>query len=446
MFVLGEAWCRAENEGAGWSVGLARGDGWAAAARDGVKEFGATFGTMALVSGFGAARQGFRAASPRGRADLAEYTPASLRRAGFILSDNPYAGRGTKQAVEDSWGAAAHVMDGYRQTWADGGLDALKKRTDISEEQAAVLDHVFAAEREEREVDALITGRDMVARTEGGKEGEPPPALDWEGVRQIVAESGADAESRLAELGFTEAGAARVAGYLRQEAALTQRMVRVLGDIRDRLARDTDAGADPHRAEQQRRAVRAMKDLQPLRTVYQRAGTRRGAKAFRAMKFTDKQANDLADAFDEAQAGRSPMAASVWKAAYLSGDRSLARREVEAHDRLRGRPRAGARAGGADPHPARERRPETRRDPFPPGFRRGVRPRGAHAAEAVEQFTGGLVAAAECARSRLRNERRRRASTVLSRRAGSPSPIRRSLGRGDGGAGRHPHGPDRPCP
>ena len=25
MFVLGEAWCRAENEGAGWSVGLARG-------------------------------------------------------------------------------------------------------------------------------------------------------------------------------------------------------------------------------------------------------------------------------------------------------------------------------------------------------------------------------------------------------------------------------------
>ena len=25
LFVLGEAWCRAENEGAGWSVGLARG-------------------------------------------------------------------------------------------------------------------------------------------------------------------------------------------------------------------------------------------------------------------------------------------------------------------------------------------------------------------------------------------------------------------------------------
>jgi proteasome lid subunit RPN8/RPN11 len=380
------------------SVGLDRGDGWAAAARDGVKEFGETFGTMTLVSGFGAARQGFRAASPRGRAELAEYTPASLRRAGFILSDNPYAGRGTKQAVEDSWVAAAHVMDGYRQTWSDGGIDALKKRTDITEEQAAVLDHIFAAEREEREVDALITGRDMVARTEGGKEGEPPPALGWEGVRQIVAESGADAESRLAELDFTEAGAARVAGYLRQEAALTQRMVRVLGDIRDRLARDTDAGADPHRAEQQRRAIRAMKDLQPLRTVYQRAGTRdAAAKAFRAMKFTDKQANDLADAFDEERRlAVSPMAASAWKAAYLSGSRELSPAE-----RLR-------RMTGFEAAPAPEHGPGaqilTLRGSdgqkrgeilFRPDSAVAFDPESAHAAEAVEQFTGGLITAAE---------------------------------------------------
>ncbi|MDD3582907.1 MAG: hypothetical protein PHG74_02675 [Kiritimatiellae bacterium] len=380
------------------SVGLDRGDGWAAAARDGVKEFGETFGTMALVSGFGAARQGFRAASPRGRADLAEYTAASLRRAGFILSDNPYAGRGTKQAVEDSWGAAAHVMDGYRQTWSDGGIDALKKRTDITEEQAAVLDHVFAAEREEREVDALITGRDMVARTEGGKEGEPPPALDWEGVRQIVAESGADAESRLAELGFTEAGAARVAGYLRQEAALTQRMVRVLGDIRDRLARDTDAGADPHRAEQQRRAVRAMKDLQPLRTVYQRAGTRgAAAKAFRAMKFTDKQANDLADAFDEERRlAVSPMAASAWKAAYLSGDRSLS--PAERLKRMTGFEAAPAPEHGPGAQILTLRGSDGQKRGeilFRPDSAVAFDPESAHAAEAVEQFTGGLVAAAE---------------------------------------------------
>ncbi|MDI9598147.1 MAG: hypothetical protein QM323_01455, partial [Acidobacteriota bacterium] len=153
------------------SVGLGRGPGWAEAARSGVREFAETAGTMGLVALTGTARQGIRARSVRGRAELADFTAAALRRAGFVLSDNPYAGRGSREAVADSWGAAARVLDGYRQTWSDGGLDALRKRTDITEEQAAVLDHVFAAEREGAAVEEYIVGRDLVARHEGDKSG-----------------------------------------------------------------------------------------------------------------------------------------------------------------------------------------------------------------------------------------------------------------------------------
>ena len=189
-----------------------------------------------------------------------------------------------------------------------------------------------------------------------------------------------------------------MAGYLRQEAALTQRMVRVLGDIRDRLARDTDAGADPHRAEQQRRAVLSMRDLQPLRTVYQRAGTRdAAAKAFRAMKFTDKQANDLADAFDEERRlAVSPMAASAWKAAYLSGDRSLS--PAERLKRMTGFEAAPAPEHGPGAQILTLRGSDGQKRGeilFRPDSAVAFDPESAHAAEAVEQFTGGLITAAE---------------------------------------------------
>ena len=262
------------------SVGLGRGDGWAEAARAGVREFAETAGTMGLVALTGTARQGIRARSVRGRAELADFTAAALRREAFILSDNPYAGRGDAASVGRSWAVAAETLDGYRSDWAEGGTAALEKRPDLTAEQAAVLAQVFEGEREGREAGEFILGRNLSARADADASGAVYEEMDEARVRAIVEEAGPDAEARLAEMGFTEAGAARVAGYVRKEAALRRRFERVLGDVREGLARDADA--DPDRAEERRGAVGRMLEVQPLREVYQRAGTRKGAaKAFR---------------------------------------------------------------------------------------------------------------------------------------------------------------------
>ncbi|HOQ61110.1 MAG TPA: hypothetical protein PKZ08_10850, partial [Vicinamibacterales bacterium] len=285
---------------------------------------------MGLVVGIGTARQGVQTRSVRGRAGLADFTAAALRREAFILSDNPYAGRGDSESVGQSWTVAAEILDGYRADWAEGGQAALDKRADLTPEQAAVLGQVFEGEREGREAGEFILGRNLSARADADASGAVYQELDAERVRGIVTEAGADAEARLAEMGFTEAGAARVAGYVRKEAALGNRFARVLGDIRESLARDLEA--DPERAGAQAGAVRRMLEIQPLREVYQRAGTRQGAvKAFKELRFTQEQAENLAAAFDEERAfAASPEAAAAWRAAYLD-----ASREATPGERLR---------------------------------------------------------------------------------------------------------------
>lgn len=398
------------------SVGLDKGPGWREAVKGGSSEFAESLGTMGIISTVGAARQGVSARSLRGRQSLADFTTDSLRRESFLLSENPYAGQsGTEQ--RDKAVADVHAqLNTYRSAWESGGLAALEKRRDLSSEEAAVLSSLFEADNERAAVENFIAGRNIVSRTQAAEAGAPSLDATPESIRELVSASGGEAAAQLEQIGFTSDGAARVASYFSTESANNKRAARVLDDIRASLARDwADPDASAQRADE---AQAAADPLQPLRSLYQRAGTRDGAaKAFKDVGFTDQQAQGMAAAFHEERAlATSPQAAAAFRAFYLDTSE-----EETAADRLK-------RLTGFEAAPAPDQGDGaarlTLRDTdgtargsilYLPGQAEAFDPESEHAGEAVQQATGGIITATDWAA--LTPEQRRQTAQDMGIRA-----------------------------
>ncbi|MDX9868930.1 MAG: hypothetical protein RBT78_13505, partial [Kiritimatiellia bacterium] len=274
-------------------------------------------------------------------------------------------------------------MDGYRAEWKAGGAAALEKRPELTAGEAALLGHVFGGEAAGSEIGSLITGRNMWTRTPEGKDGHGGAGdLDLDSAYALWKEGGAD---RLAGSGFTEAGAAKIDGYFKSVEKVRDNIYAALSAERE---------ADPNLPAARRAAIRERMEVQPLREIYQRAGTPQSAvKAFKELKFTREQAESLAAAFDgERKLAVSPYAAAAWRAAYLD-----ASREAAPGERLR-------RMTGFDPRPAPDAGEgaslltlhgpdgaERGRILFRPGVAETFDPESPHAGEAVERVTGGAV-------------------------------------------------------
>lgn len=373
-------------EAHGKSAGLELGPGWREAFRSGTEEFYETGGTMGIASALGTGLQARRTRSERGHSDIFEAAVGSLRRNSFLLSDNPYAGRGGDADAFAADREAARRMDGYRAEWKAGGAAALEKRPELTAGEAALLGHVFGGEAAGSEIGNIITGRNLWTRTPEGKDGHGGAGdLDLDSAYALWKEGGAD---RLSGSGFTEAGAAKIDGYFKSVEKVRDNIYAALSAERE---------ADPNLPAARRAAIRERMEVQPLREVYQRAGTPQGAvKAFKELGFTEEQAEGLAEAFDdERRRAVSPKAAAAWRAAYLDSSR-----EASPGERLR-------RMTGFDPRPAPGAGDGasllTRRDkdgkvlgeiilrPEAEAFD----PESRFAGEAVERATGGFITEAD---------------------------------------------------
>jgi hypothetical protein len=398
------------------SVGLDKGPGWREAVKGGINEFAESLGTMGIISTVGATRQGIAARSLRGRQSLAEFTTDSLRRESFLLSENPYAGQsGTEQ--RDKAIADVHAqLNTYRSAWESGGIAALEKRRDLSPEEAAVLGSLFEADNERAAVENFIAGRNIVSRTQAAEAGAPSLDATPESIRELVSTSGGDAAAQLEQMGFTSDGAARVSSYFQQETSYNKRAARVLDDIRASLARDwADPDASAQRADE---AQAAADPLQPLRSLYQRAGTRDGAvKAFTDIGFTPQQAQGMAAAFHEERAlATSPQAAAAFRAFYL--DTSEEETAATRLQRLTGFESAPApdQGDGAARLTLRDTDGTVRGSIlYLPGQAEAFDPESEHAGEAVQQATGGIITATDWAA--LTPEQRRQTAQDMGIRA-----------------------------
>lgn len=300
------------------ATGLKLDDKARRAFRAGLREFGETVGTMGLVSTFGAGLQGARTRSAKGRAALLDYAVASLRRESFLAADRP--GNADIRLQEHQ-----AAVERYRDIWLGGGTEALERRAGLSRREAADLGDVFAAQRDALGAAQAIAARNMFVQTgDGGADpSRPKIVLTPKSVRTIVESLGEGAEQELAGMGFTEQGAALVAGYYRAEAAADAAAGRATQTIKEKVER---AVPDPDAQE----AAAVFDELRPLRSLWARAGTtERARKAFRELGFDEKQAALLTEAFDlEHKAASSPGAAAAYRAHYLenSGEMTVADR------------------------------------------------------------------------------------------------------------------------
>lgn len=297
------------------SVGLDRGPGWRESFNQGVRDFTESLGTMGIIAGIGAGRQAYSARSQRGKDILFDTAVNSGRQVSFLLADNPYAGRASEDETARALGEVHTEKNRYQATWAQGGAAALVKKHRMTEDQAAILDHAFSADAEKENNDSLIEGRNIYMRSASkgiAHEDDTP-----DGIRKLVAESGAQAQEKLMERGYTESGAAKVAEYYTAEADSLKLVDGVLKDIiAKRTAEWTQPEAVDKRAQE---AARIAADLQPLRSIFQRAGTTENAvKEFQGLKFTLDQSKAMAGMFEnEHRLATSPQAAAAFRAAYL---------------------------------------------------------------------------------------------------------------------------------
>jgi predicted amidophosphoribosyltransferase/GNAT superfamily N-acetyltransferase len=374
------------------SVGLDKGPGWREAVRSGIGEFGESLGTMGIIATVGAGRQGFAARRPSQKNSLFDTALSSLRRESFLLTENPYSGKAAGEASDIGTIEIAATIDGYRTAWADGGSAELSKRYKLTEDQAAILDNVFSSENELDEVARFIDGRNIFMRT--ASHGAAHEDATAESIRKIVAEAGEEAPAKLVEMGFTEEGARRVADFFNAAPEIRKQTEDIVSHLQKTKGEQWKAQEGDRVGEAQDIAA----DLQPLRALYQRSGTRdNAAKAFKEIGLAEDQAVALASAFDEERKlATSPGAAAAFRAFYLDTSE-----EETAAQRLK-------RMTGFDADPAPEHGKGAARLSvkdgsgaikgsvlFIPDKREQFDPESDHAGEAIEEATKGMVTAAE---------------------------------------------------
>lgn len=297
------------------SVGLDRGPGWREAFNQGVGDFTESLGTMGIIAGIGAGRQAYSARSQEMKDRLFNTVVDAHRQESFLLADNPYAGRATEEETGRALGEAYTEVARYKEAWAKGGTAALVKKYRMSEDEAAIVDHAFSADTADANSASFIEGRNIYMRTasKGVAHEDDTP----EGIRKLVADSGTQAREKLMERGYTESGATKVAEYYTAEAD-SQKLVE--GVIKDLAARRATEWVQPEAADNRaKKAADIAAELQPLRSIYQRAGTTENAvKEFTALGFKPDQSKGMAAMFEnEHRLATSPQAAAAFRAAYL---------------------------------------------------------------------------------------------------------------------------------
>ena len=310
------------------SVGLDKGPGWREAVNQGIREGVESLGTMGIISAVGAGRQAYSARSPTTKEFLKETAVNAGRKISFLLSDNPYAGRASEDEAKQATTGVHMERERYLADWTEGGTEALIRKHGMTGHQAAIMDRVFSAGTEEENNASFIEGRNIHMRTAGKGVAFVEDTPD--SVRKLVAEAGPEAQAKLMERGYTESGAAKVASYYAEEAENQKRAESVIRDIAAKRAADW---AQPDAVDARaREAADIAAELQPLRSIYQRAGTAENAvKAFEELKFTPGQAREMAEMFDnEHRLATSPKAAAAFRAAYLDTSE-----EETAADRLK---------------------------------------------------------------------------------------------------------------
>jgi len=297
------------------SVGLDRGPGWRESINQGIGDFTESLGTMGIIAGIGAGKQAYSARSASGKDVLRDAVVNAGRRESFLLADNPYAGRASEEASREAHNEIYAEAGRYKVAWDKGGTAALIKQFGMSEDQAALISRAFSADTEAENADNFIQGRNIFMRTAG--KGAAYVEDTPESIRALVAESGAQAKEKLMERGYTETGAARVSEYYTAE---TDSRKLLEGVIKDIAARRAAEWAQPAAADARAKdAADIAAELQPLRSIYQRAGTSENAvKAFNELKFTPDQSKRMVEIFDqEHKLATSPQAAAAFRAAYL---------------------------------------------------------------------------------------------------------------------------------